>query len=167
MPRHALLPLAFAALLLLAGLSWADGLHALPHSGAGALGILLCTIVLWASGALPLSVTSVLAIGLLAASGVAAPFNKAAAGYETDVVFFLISANLMTQGVVNSGLIDRLAAALADAREADVELSLTLVESLHARWVRLLESIEAAAFARVYHHPERGETRTLGLSLAE
>jgi hypothetical protein len=57
--------------------------------------------------------------------------------------------------------------ALADAREADVELSLTLVEALHARWVRLLESIEAAAFARVYHHPERGEDRSLDLSLAE
>src|SRR5438067_4516351 len=38
-----------------------------------------------------------------------------------------------------------------------VEVSLSLLESLHARWVALLRSMSDADFARRFQHPERGE----------
>ncbi len=37
-----------------------------------------------------------------------------------------------------------------------VEWSLELVESLHARWVMLLQSLQAAQWTRGYVHPENG-----------
>ncbi len=40
-----------------------------------------------------------------------------------------------------------------------IEISLTLLEGLHARWVRLLESMTAADFSRVFRHPELGTIR--------
>jgi uncharacterized damage-inducible protein DinB len=40
-----------------------------------------------------------------------------------------------------------------------IETSLTLLEALHARWVRLLESMTAADFSRVFRHPELGTIR--------
>ena len=47
-------------------------------------------------------------------------------------------------------------AELADAKTAPVETSLMLMESLHKRWVMLLESMTAADFARNLMHPELG-----------
>jgi uncharacterized damage-inducible protein DinB len=47
-------------------------------------------------------------------------------------------------------------AELADARSADPEVSLALLEALHRRWVALLEAQPAAAFARAASHPEWG-----------
>jgi hypothetical protein len=47
-------------------------------------------------------------------------------------------------------------AALEDARTAPLELSLSLLESLHRRWVILLRSLCAADFARTFRHPEMG-----------
>ena len=44
-------------------------------------------------------------------------------------------------------------AELADAR-LPVEPSLTLLESLHARWVPLLRSLSAADWKRTFRHPE-------------
>jgi hypothetical protein len=52
-------------------------------------------------------------------------------------------------------------AELADTRAADVELSLRLLEGLHARWAILLRSMSDADFQRSYHHPEYGETLPL------
>lgn len=49
-------------------------------------------------------------------------------------------------------------AELADG-VADVELSLTLLDSLHARWVALLRSLREDQWPRVFVHPESGETR--------
>jgi DinB superfamily len=37
-----------------------------------------------------------------------------------------------------------------------VDVSLLLLETLHERWVRLLESMTAADFARKFRHPESG-----------
>jgi hypothetical protein len=45
---------------------------------------------------------------------------------------------------------------LDDARTAPTELSLSLLESLHRRWVLLLRSLRAADFARTFRHPELG-----------
>ena len=47
-------------------------------------------------------------------------------------------------------------AELADARTLPVEVSLTLIDGLHARWVALAASVPEAAFARAYVHPEYG-----------
>lgn len=50
-------------------------------------------------------------------------------------------------------------ARLPDARSAPVEASLALLESLHARWVLLLEAMGPAEFLRTFQHPERGPAR--------
>lgn len=57
-------------------------------------------------------------------------------------------------------------AELTDAKQADVELSLRLLESLHARWVLLLRSLEDADFARTYFHPEHQREFRLDEALA-
>lgn len=57
-------------------------------------------------------------------------------------------------------------AELADARGADVEDSLLLLEALHRRWVRFLRSLGEEAFGRVFVHPEEGRvTVDLGVQL--
>jgi uncharacterized damage-inducible protein DinB len=48
-------------------------------------------------------------------------------------------------------------AELEDGRRAPIELSLTLMDSLHARWTRWLRSLGEADFRRVYFHPDNGE----------
>ena len=47
-------------------------------------------------------------------------------------------------------------AELPDARTADIAVSLTLLESLHDRWVLLLRSFDEKDFARTLNHPETG-----------
>ncbi|MHB1021741.1 MAG: YfiT family bacillithiol transferase [Acidobacteriaceae bacterium] len=47
-------------------------------------------------------------------------------------------------------------AQLHDAKVAPVEWSLELIESLHARWVMLFESLQAEDWKRGYKHPESG-----------
>lgn len=47
-------------------------------------------------------------------------------------------------------------AELADARTAPIELSLALIEPLHARWVLLLRSFTDADFERKMKHPDWG-----------
>jgi len=45
--------------------------------------------------------------------------------------------------------------ALADMR-LPIDVSLVLLDGLHARWVALYRSLAPSAFARVFHHPEIG-----------
>jgi hypothetical protein len=45
---------------------------------------------------------------------------------------------------------------LADSQETPVEVSLTLLEALHHRWIVLLRSMRTKDFARRLLHPERG-----------
>jgi len=45
---------------------------------------------------------------------------------------------------------------LMDARTAPAEISLALLESLHARWVLLLRSLTPADWKRAFRHPELG-----------
>ena len=58
-------------------------------------------------------------------------------------------------------------AELPDAKTADVELSVALLEALHARWVALLRTMGDADFERTYVHPEYQKefqlAETLGL----
>jgi uncharacterized damage-inducible protein DinB len=52
-------------------------------------------------------------------------------------------------------------AALPDSKETPVDVSLTLLESLHARWVTLLRSMNDADFRRTLRHPEHSGILTL------
>lgn len=45
---------------------------------------------------------------------------------------------------------------LADAREADIALSLSLLEALHARWTGWLRTLGEADWRRGFDHPEMG-----------
>ena len=45
---------------------------------------------------------------------------------------------------------------LPDTKRTPVEVMLTLLESLHKRWVTLLRSIPAADWAKTFNHPENG-----------
>jgi uncharacterized damage-inducible protein DinB len=51
---------------------------------------------------------------------------------------------------------EKLWAELSDARTAPIDLSLTLLDSLHRRWVRLLRSLKPEDFASALWHPEEG-----------
>ena len=50
-------------------------------------------------------------------------------------------------------------AELPDAATTPVEASLALLDSLHQRWVRLLESMTDSDFQRSFRHPELGLVR--------
>jgi DinB superfamily len=56
-------------------------------------------------------------------------------------------------------------AELADSKVTPVEVSLTLLESLHDRWVRLLRSLTPEDWKRTFVHPDLG-AMTLEKSLA-
>jgi uncharacterized damage-inducible protein DinB len=47
-------------------------------------------------------------------------------------------------------------AGLADTKSTPVEVSLALLENLHARWVRLLRSLTAEDWKRAFNHPDLG-----------
>lgn len=47
-------------------------------------------------------------------------------------------------------------AELADTKATPIEISLTLLESLHARWVTLLRSLTPEQWKRSFRHPELG-----------
>jgi hypothetical protein len=47
-------------------------------------------------------------------------------------------------------------AELPDAKSGPVEVSLSLIDGLHARWAALLRSMAPADFERQFRHPERG-----------
>jgi uncharacterized damage-inducible protein DinB len=45
---------------------------------------------------------------------------------------------------------------LADSQSTPVEVSLTLLDSLHSRWVQLLRSLKPEDWKRTFRHPELG-----------
>ncbi len=57
-------------------------------------------------------------------------------------------------------------AKLGDVPKTPIEVSLTLTDSLHERWVNLLRSLSDQDFARKLRHPEWGEL-TLGMLLSQ
>lgn len=57
-------------------------------------------------------------------------------------------------------------AALPDDSTTPIDVSLALLDSLHHRWVRLLEAMSKADFERRFRHPESG-TLSLEQYLAE
>jgi hypothetical protein len=47
-------------------------------------------------------------------------------------------------------------AQLADTKTTPIEVSLTMLDSLHARWVQLLSSLQSKDWQRTFRHPEMG-----------
>jgi uncharacterized damage-inducible protein DinB len=47
-------------------------------------------------------------------------------------------------------------AELSDTKATPIEVSLTLLDSLHERWVRLLRSLTPEQWKRTFRHPEMG-----------
>lgn len=47
-------------------------------------------------------------------------------------------------------------AELSDSRDTPIETSLTLLESLHDRWTRLLRAMSADDYRRTLNHPDSG-----------
>jgi len=47
-------------------------------------------------------------------------------------------------------------AELADVKLTPIEVSLSLLENLHARWTLLLRALSSAAFSKTFRHPEIG-----------
>jgi hypothetical protein len=47
-------------------------------------------------------------------------------------------------------------AELADTKSTPIEVSLTMMDSLHDRWVRLLRSLNPEQWQRTFRHPELG-----------
>ncbi len=56
-------------------------------------------------------------------------------------------------------------AELEDSKTTPIEVSLTLLDSLHDRWVRLLRSLRSEDWARTFRHPDMGPM-TLDKTLA-
>lgn len=56
-------------------------------------------------------------------------------------------------------------AEMADSKNAAVDLSLNVIDGVHARWAMLLKSMSEADFERKINHPERG-TMSLNSLLA-
>lgn len=54
---------------------------------------------------------------------------------------------------------ENLWAELHDARTADIALSLSLLDSLHARWVIFMNSLPSTEFGRTYTHPDYGSVK--------
>lgn len=57
-------------------------------------------------------------------------------------------------------------AELPDAREGDIEPSLSLLEFLHQRWLMLLRELKPADYDRQFRHPEHGRIFKLSETLA-
>jgi uncharacterized damage-inducible protein DinB len=56
-------------------------------------------------------------------------------------------------------------AKLPDSQQVPIDISLTLLETLHVRWVALMRSIDPAGFGRTLRHPEHDRVLTLGQML--
>jgi hypothetical protein len=57
-------------------------------------------------------------------------------------------------------------AELADSRTMDPEISLSIINGIHARWIVMLRSLETSMFERKYFHPESKKEFTLKTALA-
>jgi len=60
---------------------------------------------------------------------------------------------------------EKIWAELPETRVADPEISLWLLEGLHARWAAFLRALPAAAFSRSFFHPEAKRTMRLDWSV--
>jgi hypothetical protein len=57
-------------------------------------------------------------------------------------------------------------ATLEDAKDADIEMSLNLIESLHRRWVYMLKSLTSDQLERIFIHPVSQKEISLAQTIA-
>ena len=94
-----------------AGSSAAGG--ALTEAGRDAIAIFLVCLVLWVSNAIPLAITSILAIVLVPLLGVL-PKAEVYGLFGNEAVFFILGAFILAGAVMHSGLSNRIALAVMD-----------------------------------------------------
>lgn len=70
--------------------------------------------------------------------------------------FFRLRKALTENWPVVEGYDEKAFAELADVKAAPVEWSLEIIESVHARWVMLLQTLDDVQWARGFKHAERG-----------
>jgi sodium-dependent dicarboxylate transporter 2/3/5 len=80
----------------------------LSHEGRAALAVFAICFILWTTGALPLSITSLLAIALLPLFG-ALEAGRAFALFGNRAVFFILGAFILAAAMMSSGLSARVA----------------------------------------------------------
>lgn len=57
-------------------------------------------------------------------------------------------------------------AQLADVR-LPIDISLTIIDGIHRRWVHVLRSLGPEQFGRTFVHPEHGQTMTIGYQVQD
>ncbi|MEQ9286797.1 MAG: bacillithiol transferase BstA [Cyclobacteriaceae bacterium] len=61
---------------------------------------------------------------------------------------------------------EKLWAEQRDAKKGPIEVSLKLLEALHARWASVLKNLNDADLMRTFTHPETGKQISLGTNIA-
>lgn len=100
--------LALAGCLAGAAILALPGPVGLPRAGQASFGVFVIAVTLWVTNALPIGVTGLLAVALLATVGGLAP-QDAYAAFGNPAVFFILSVFIMAAAVIQSGLSKRLA----------------------------------------------------------
>lgn len=85
----------------------------LTLAGQRGLAVFFVCLVLWVTNALPLAVTSILAIALVPLLGVL-PKEEAYSLFGNEAVFFILGAFILAGAVVHSGLSNRIALAIME-----------------------------------------------------
>ncbi|MEK6790645.1 MAG: DASS family sodium-coupled anion symporter [Deltaproteobacteria bacterium] len=110
----ALRPLFFIALAL--GFYWLITIeppHGLSAAGLKAIAVFAVCLVLWVTNALPLAVTSILAMVLVPLFGIL-PGKETYALFGNEAVFFILGAFILAGAVMHSGLSTRIALTIMD-----------------------------------------------------
>ncbi len=106
--RRAKILFIIIAFVLCAGIIVAPSPAGLSREAQGAIAIFALCFVLWVSNALPLAVTSLLAIVLLPVLRVVSP-ERSFSLFGSPVVFFILGAFILAAALMGSGLSTRLA----------------------------------------------------------
>ncbi len=110
----ALRPLFFIALAL--GFYWLITMeppHGLSAEGLKAIAVFAVCLVLWITNALPLAITSILAMVLVPLFGIL-PGKETYALFGNEAVFFILGAFILAGAVMHSGLSTRIALTIMD-----------------------------------------------------
>ena len=86
----------------------------LSSQGQQVLAIVAGAVVLWATEALPVAVSSLLVVVLLNVTGGVKSPSEALIGFSSPILYFLIGSQVMGAAVMKSGLAARLAGYLVD-----------------------------------------------------
>jgi sodium-dependent dicarboxylate transporter 2/3/5 len=101
-------PLLILAVIVVLLILFSPTPEGLSREGKSALAILAMCFILWTTAALPLSVTSLLAIALLPILGVMST-DRAFSLFGNRAVFFILGAFILAGGMMASGLSTRVA----------------------------------------------------------